>query len=199
MILSNYSPKTIRLEGKSKMTWNIDPQHSEIGFSVRHMMISKVRGQFRTFEGTFDVNPDNPAASSISGKIDVTTIDTNEEQRDAHLRSADFFDVENHPTMNFKSTRIERQSRGQYKVYGDLTIKGITREVSFDVTDEGRSQDPWGNQRWGVSATAQINRKDFGLTWNVALETGGWLVSDEITITAEVQLVLESETESVLA
>jgi polyisoprenoid-binding protein YceI len=181
------------------MTWNIDPQHSEIGFSVRHMMISKVRGQFKAFEGTFDVNPDNPVASRISGVVQVDSIDTREEQRDAHLRSADFFDVENHPQISFNSTRIERQGKGQYKVYGNLTIRGTTKEIAFDVTDEGRGQDPWGNQRWGVSATTRINRKDFGLSWNVALETGGWLVGDEITINAEMQLVFQPETEAVPA
>ena len=181
------------------MIWNIDFSHSEIGFSVRHMMISKVRGQFTSFDGNVHIGADNPANSSISGSIDVASIDTREEQRDAHLRSADFFDVDNFPKMTFQSTRIEHQSGDRYKVYGNLTIKDITREIAFDVTDEGKGQDPWGNQRWGVSAIAKINRKDFGLTWNVALETGGWLVGDEITINAEVQLVYQPELEAVLA
>jgi polyisoprenoid-binding protein YceI len=181
------------------MTWNIDTSHSEIGFSVRHMMISKVRGQFKSFEGNLYIDADNPAFSRVAGSIDVASIDTREEQRDAHLRSGDFFDVDNFPKMSFQSTRIEHQSGNRYKVYGNLTIKHITREIAFDVTDEGKGQDPWGNQRWGVSATAKINRKDFGLTWNVALETGGWLVGDEITISTEMQLVYQPELEAVPA
>jgi polyisoprenoid-binding protein YceI len=178
------------------MTWNIDPQHTQIEFSVRHMMISKVRGQFTSFEGALELNADNPAASSATGSVDVASIDTREEQRDAHLRSADFFDVENYPKLTFASTRVEPGGSGKYKVAGNLTIKDVTREVVFDVTDEGRGQDPWGNQRWGLSASTKINRKDFGLTWNVALETGGWLVGDEITITAEVQLVKQPQPEA---
>jgi polyisoprenoid-binding protein YceI len=181
------------------MTWNIDPTHSEIGFSVRHMMISKVRGQFKSFDGNLHIDAYNPANSSISGSITVASIDTREEQRDAHLRSADFFDVDNFPKMRFESTRIEHLSGNRYKVYGTLTIKDVTREIAFDVTDEGKGQDPWGNQRWGVSAITRINRKDFGLTWNVALETGGWLVGDEVTIDAAVQLVYQPELEAVPA
>ncbi len=177
------------------MTWNIDPQHTQIEFSVRHMMISKVRGQFKSFEGTLDINTDNPAASSVAGTIDVASIDTREPQRDAHLRSADFFDAEKYPKLSFRSSRLEPAGKGRYKVVGDLTIKDVTREVVFDVTDEGRAQDPWGNQRWGVSASTRLNRKDFGLTWNVALETGGWLVGDDVTITAEVELVKQVQPE----
>ncbi|MCG3211534.1 MAG: hypothetical protein FOGNACKC_05180 [Anaerolineae bacterium] len=177
------------------MTWNIDPQHTQIEFSVRHMMISKVRGQFKSFEGTLDINTDNPAASSVAGTIDVASIDTREPQRDAHLRSADFFDAEKYPKLSFRSSRIEPAGKGHYKVVGDLTIKDVTREVVFDVTDEGCAQDPWGNQRWGVSASTRLNRKDFGLTWNVALETGGWLVGDDVTITAEVELVKQVQPE----
>ena len=173
------------------MSWKIDPNHTQIEFTVKHMMLTKVRGQFESFEGTVNLDPHNPAATTVEGSIDVTSVNTRDANRDAHLRSPDFFDVEKYPKMYFRSTRVERAGRGQYKVYGNLTIKNVTREVVFDVTDEGRGQDPWGNQRLGVSATTKINRKDFGLTWNVALETGGWLVSDEITISAEVQLVQE--------
>lgn len=178
------------------MTWNIDPQHTQIEFSVRHMMISKVRGQFKSFEGAVELNPANPTASSAVGSVDVASIDTREAQRDGHLRSADFFDADKYPKLSFASRRIEPAGKGQYKVYGDLTIKDVTREVVFDVTDEGRAQDPWGNQRWGVSASAKINRKDFGLTWNVALETGGWLVGDEVTISAEVELIKQAQPEA---
>jgi polyisoprenoid-binding protein YceI len=176
------------------MQWQIDPSHSLIEFSVKHMMITTVRGQFTQFEGTLNLNPDNPAASSVEGAVDIASVDTKEAQRDAHLRSVDFFDVENHPKMSFRSTRIESRGANQYKVHGDLTIKGVTRAVVFDVADEGRGQDPWGNQRWGISASAKLSRKDFGLTWNVALETGGWLVGDEVKIAIELQAVLQAET-----
>lgn len=173
------------------MSWKIDPTHSQIEFSIRHMMISKVRGRFESFGGTFNLATRNPAAASVEGTVDVNSINTKDAQRDGHLRSGDFFDVEKYPTMSFRSTRIEPVGDGEYKVYGDLTIKDMTREVVFDVLDEGQAQDPWGNQRWGVSATTKINRKDFGLNWNVALETGGWLVGDEVTISAEAELVQE--------
>ena len=183
------------------MNWQIDPTHTSIEFSVKHMMITTVRGQFKSFAGNLHIDPSNPAASQVEGSIDVASIDTREGQRDAHLRSADFFDVENYPKMSFRSSRIEPLGANQYKVYGQLTIKDVTREVVFDVADEGRGQDPWGNQRWGISASAKISRKDFGLTWNVALETGGWLVGDEVKIAADLQLVLQqqAETETVAA
>ncbi|GAB4442835.1 MAG: YceI family protein [Anaerolineae bacterium] len=179
--------------------WTIDTQHTQVEFVVRHMMISKVRGQFKSFEGNISINPDDITQSSAVGSIDVASIDTREADRDAHLRSADFFDVENYPKMTFESTRIEPQGGDRYKVTGNLTIKDVTREIVFDVTDEGRGQDPWGNQRQGLSASAKINRKDFGLTWNVALETGGWLVGDQITINAEVQLIYQPQAEAVPA
>ena len=181
------------------MTWNIDPSHTQIEFSVRHMMIAKVRGQFSGFDGKVHLDSNNPAESWAEGTIDVNSINTRDEQRDGHLRSADFFDVENYPKMSFRSSRIESLGASQYKVYGNLTIKDVTREVVFNVADEGQAQDPWGNKRWGLSASTKINRKDFDLTWNVALETGGWLVGDEITINAEVELVYQPEAESVTA
>ena len=181
------------------MTWNIDPSHTQIEFSVRHMMIAKVRGQFESFEGKIHLNAEDPTASWAEGTVDVNSIDTKDEQRDGHLRSADFFDVETYPKMSFRSSRIESLGASQYKVYGNLTIKDVTREVVFNVADEGQAQDPWGNKRWGFSASTKISRKDFGLTWNVALETGGWLVGDEITINAEVELVYQPEAEAVSA
>lgn len=171
------------------MSWKLDPTHTQIDFSVRHMMISKVRGEFGSFDGTIDLDAENPANSTVEGTVDVASINTRDEQRDGHLRSADFFDVETYPTMHFRSNRIEGAGSGQYKVYGDLTIKDVTKEVVFDVTDEGQAQDPWGNKRWGVSASTKLNRKDFGLNWNVALETGGWLVGEEVTIAVEAELV----------
>lgn len=173
------------------MEWQIDPAHSQIEFSVKHMMITRVRGSFSSFDGTLDVNLENPEESYVEGTIDVASINTHEEDRDNHLRSDDFFDVENYPTMDFESTRIEQIGDDHYKVYGDLTIKGQTREIVWDVIHEGRGQDPWGNQRMGYTAETVINRKEFGLNWNVALETGGWLVGDKIDVTASIQAVQE--------
>ena len=183
------------------MNWQIDPSHTTIEFSVKHMMFTTVRGQFKTFEGTLSIDPNNPAASRVEGSIDVASINTGEAQRDAHLRSGDFFDVEKYPQMSFRSSRIESLGGNQYKVYGQMTIKDVTREVVFDVTDVGQGQDPWGNQRRGISAETKLNRKDFGLTWNVALETGGWLVGDEIKVSVDLQLVGQEqpETEAVAA
>ena len=177
------------------MKWQIDPSHSTIEFSVKHMMFTTVRGQFKTFSGDLTIDPANPAQSYAEGSIDVASITTGEEQRDAHLRSGDFFDMEKYPQMSFRSSRIESLGGSMYKVYGQMTIKDVTREVVFDVTDEGQGQDPWGNQRRGISAETKLNRKDFGLTWNVALETGGWLVGDEIKVSVELQLVGQEQPE----
>jgi polyisoprenoid-binding protein YceI len=173
------------------MAWEIDPAHSQIEFSVKHMMITRVRGRFGSFDGTLDLDLENPEESHVEGTIDVAGIDTNEEDRDKHLRSEDFFDAENYPQMKFRSTRIERIGEDHYAVYGDLTIKDQTRQIEWDVIHEGSGQDPWGNQRLGFTAETRINRKDFNLNWNVALETGGWLVGDEIDVTASVQAVQE--------
>lgn len=175
------------------MTWTIDPSHSAVEFSVKHMMFATVRGRFNKFSGTVDLNEANPTQSKVEGQIEVASIDTGEANRDTHLRSADFFDVDNYPLMTFRSTRIEPAGQDQYKVTGDLTIKDVTRPVTFDVTETGRGKDPWGNQRVGVSADTTLNRKDFGLNWNVALETGGWLVGDQIKIHAELELVKQAE------
>jgi len=178
------------------MNWQIDPTHTSIEFSVKHMMFTTVRGQFRSFDGNLSIDPHNPTNSRVEGSIDVASIDTGEEQRDAHLRSGDFFDVENYPKMFFRSTRIEPLGANQYKVYGEMTIKDVTREIVFHIADEGQGQDPWGNQRRGISAETKLNRKDFGLTWNVALETGGWLVGDEIKVSIELQLVAQEQPEA---
>ena len=178
------------------MKWQIDPSHSTIEFSVKHMMFTTVRGQFKTFEGNLTIDSTNPAQSYTEGSIDVASITTGEDQRDAHLRSGDFFDVEKYPQMSFRSNRIESLGGNRYKVYGQMTIKEVTREMVFDVTDEGQGQDPWGNQRWGISAETKLNRKDFGLTWNVALETGGWLVGDEIKVSVDLQLVGQEQPEA---
>jgi polyisoprenoid-binding protein YceI len=171
-------------------TWNIDPAHSAAEFKVRHMMISNVKGQFAKVTGVLNFDESDVTKSYVEAAIDATSINTREEQRDAHLKSADFFHVEQHPTLSFKSTHIRQKRDGELTVAGDLIIRGTTRNVVFTV--EGPTppaKDPWGNTRIGLAATTKVNRKDFGLTWNAALETGGILVGDEVTITLDVQFV----------
>jgi len=173
----------------AQLTYAIDPAHSAVHFSVRHMMLSNVRGEFTKLSGTVKVDSDNPANSSIDATIDTTSINTRDSQRDTHLKSADFLDVEHFPTISFRSRQIQLQQDGA-KVTGDLTIHGVTREITLDV--EGPTseiKDPWGKQRVGASATAKLSRKDFGLTWNAALETGGVMVGDEVKITIDVEAV----------
>jgi polyisoprenoid-binding protein YceI len=174
------------------MAWVIDPSHTQIEFSVKHMMISTVRGRFGKFSGTVEVDEMNPANSSVQGTVDVASVDTQDAIRDGHLRSPDFFDAAKYPTMSFRSTRIQPAGAGQFKMTGELTIKDVTHQVVFTVSDEGQNKDPWGNQRWGLSAQTTISRKDFGLVWNVALETGGVLVSEQVKINAEVQLIRQA-------
>ena len=172
-------------------TWNIDNSHTLVEFSVRHLMISTVKGRFGEVSGKVVADDADPAGAQIEATINVASIDTREAQRDAHLRSADFFDAENFPTLTFRGTRIEKAGDG-LKVTGDLTIRGTTREVVLDVTSEGRVKDPWGGERAGYSATTKIKRSDFGLTWNMALETGGVVVGDDIKIALEVELVKQA-------
>lgn len=171
------------------MIWLIDPAHSMLEFRAKHMMFTTVRGQFNKFEGKLDLDMQSPEKSQIEGSVEVNSINSGDENRDTHLRSEDFFDVENHPKMTFRSTKIERKADNEFKVQGDLTIRGTTRSITWDVEVAELGKDPWGNPRLGFSAETKLNRKDFGLNWNVALETGGWLVSDEIKILAEVQAV----------
>lgn len=171
-------------------TWNIDSVHSSAQFKVKHMMISNVKGEFTTITGSLKYDGENIANSYVEASIDATTINTRDAQRDAHLKSADFFDVEKFPALTFKSTRISKKADGELAVGGELTIHGVTRPVVFEV--EGPSapmKDPWGNTRLGLSASTRINRKDFGLTWNSTLETGGILVGDEVTISLDVQFI----------
>jgi polyisoprenoid-binding protein YceI len=171
-------------------TWNIDPIHSVAEFKVKHMMISNVKGQFTGIKGVLALDEADLANSHAEASLDAASINTRDAQRDAHLKSADFFDVEKFPVLSFQSTRISRVGDRELAVSGNLTIHGITRNVVFHV--EGPTapgKDPWGNIRVGLSATTKINRKDFGLTWNAALETGGILVGDEVTITLDVQFV----------
>jgi polyisoprenoid-binding protein YceI len=169
-------------------TWKIDPAHSQVEFAVRHMMITTVKGRFAGVEGTVTLDEANPAAADVSVRIDVASIDTREPQRDAHLRSADFFDVATFPQITFTAKGPLQRRGSEFPLVGDLTIHGVTRQVALEVTDEGRGKDPWGGERLGFSATAKIKRSDFGLTWNQALETGGVLVSDEVKIVLELQL-----------
>jgi polyisoprenoid-binding protein YceI len=170
-------------------TWNIDPSHSGVHFTVRHMVVSKVRGSFDRWQGAIDFDPQNPAASKVTVRIDAASIDTREEKRDAHLRSADFFDVEHHPALTFESKKVEKLDGNEYRVTGDLTLRGVTREVVLDAEYLGTGKDPRGNQRLGFSAQTSINRKDFGLSWNQVLEAGGVLVGEKIEIALDVQAV----------
>jgi polyisoprenoid-binding protein YceI len=172
------------------VTWKIDPAHSSAEFKVKHMMISNVKGSFNGLTGTLIEDTSNPTLSHVDATIDIGTVSTGDAQRDTHLKSADFFHHEQHPTMTFHSTSVEKKGDGEYAVAGDLTVHGITRPVIFAV--EGPSapgKDPYGNIRIGLSATTKINRKDFGLTWNAALETGGILVGEEVQITLDVQFI----------
>ena len=168
-------------------TWNVDTSHSSVGFSVRHLMVSKVRGRFGAFSGVVTISP-SPLESSLEANIDLGSIDTSDVARDEHLRGADFFDVEHFPTMTLKSTKIVEKD-GDYELTGDLTIKGVTRPVTFELEFEGIGQDPWGATKAGFSAETEINRKEWGLEWNVALEAGGVLVGEKVKIQLDVQLV----------
>jgi len=177
----------------SQVTYQIDSAHSAAHFSVRHMMISNVRGDFTKVSGTLLLDADNPANSAVEALIDAASINTREAQRDAHLKSADFFDVEKYPEMAFRSKSVEAAGDGELRVKGDLTIHGVTREVTLTV--EGptpEAKDPWGNQRIGATATTKINRKDFGLVWNVALEAGGVLVGEDIKISIDLEAIRQA-------
>lgn len=170
-------------------TWNVDPAHSTVGFVARHLMITKVRGRFTDFSGVIEVAGD-PLQSTVRADVDLSSVTTGDEGRDAHLRSADFFDTDGggSPTMSFVSTGL-KEDDGDYVLFGDLTVNGVTRQVEFTLEFEGVNTDPWGNTKAAFSAETEINRKDFGLEWNVALEGGGVLVSEKIKINLDVQLV----------
>jgi polyisoprenoid-binding protein YceI len=169
-------------------TWQIDPAHTQVEFAVKHMMITTVKGRFSDVTGEIRLDETNIANSRIDIEVNVASIDTREAQRDTHLRSGDFFDVEKFPKMTFRSTKIDG-ALDEFTLTGDLTIHGVTRPVTFDVTHEGRGKDPWGGERIGFSATGKIKRGDFGLTWNAALETGGFLVGDDVKISLDVEAV----------
>lgn len=172
--------------------WIIDAAHTTVEFSVRHMMITRTKGRFGQIEGTITGDPSDLTTATIEATIDAASIDTREPQRDAHLRSADFFDTENHPHITFKSTKIESKGGDDYTIHGDLTIRGVTRPVVLDATLDGViEKDMGGDTRLGISATGKINRSDFGLTWNVALEAGGVVVSDEVRMELHAEAVLQ--------
>jgi len=181
---------TLAIAQTSAITWNIDPAHTVAEFKVRHMMISNVKGHFGKVTGSLTLDESDLTKSKAVASIDAASIETREAQRDTHLKSPDFLHVEKFPSLSFTSTRISLLQEGELAVEGDLTIRGVTRKVIFNV--EGPTpptKDPWGYTRVGISATTKINRKDYGLTWNAALETGGILVGDEVTITLEVEFI----------
>lgn len=178
------------------MTWTIDPAHSQITFSVRHMMISNVHGRFEKFTGTINFNEQEPVKSTAEVQIDAASINTREEQRDGHLKSPDFLNAAEFPFITFKSTRVEKIDDHHGKLYGDLTIRNVTKPVVLDVEYAGTAKNPWGKTSAGFSASTQLNRKDFGLEWNMALETGGWLVGDIINVNIELEIIKQPETET---
>ena len=181
---------TATSQGTKPTQWQIDPAHSAAHFSVRHLMISNVRGEFSKLSGSVLIDSADMSRSSVEVHLETSSINTREPQRDEHLRSADFLDVANHPTMTFRSKHTVAAGPEHYKVTGDLTIRGVTKEVTFDVEGPTAAvKDPWGNVRAGINATAKINRKDFGLVWNALLEGGGVMVGDEVSITIEAELV----------
>ena len=183
----------------STTTWNVDPAHTEVGFAVRHLMISTVRGRFGKVTGTVIVDDDNPRNAKVDVTVDIASIDTRQEMRDNHLRSADFFDVAKHPTMHFVSKRIEGDPTKQFKLIGDLTIKDRTHEVTLDASLEGLVKDPWGGERAGYSLSGKLNRSDFNLLWNQVLEAGGVTVGEEVKLSIDVELVKQVATASAAA
>ena len=174
-------------------TFQIDPTHASVNFSIKHMMVAKVHGGFEKIRGTLVYDSEKLSDSKVEAEIDVASVNTREAQRDTHLKSADFFDVEKFPTITFKSTRFDKNSDGDIMVYGDLTIHGITQNVALEVEElSGEIKDPWGNTKLGISAKTKVKRKEFGLTWNAALETGGILVGDDVAITLDIEFTKQA-------
>jgi polyisoprenoid-binding protein YceI len=170
-----------------KTKWAIDPAHSSVDFSIRHMMIANVKGTFHDFSATVEADVSDLTTASIDFSVALSSIDTRNKDRDGHLLSADFFDVENYPTMQFRSTNIEKADVGEYNVTGELSLHGFTKTETLTVTFEGQGKDPWGNEKAGFSAQGTINRADYGLTWNSALETGGVLVGDKVKVNLQIE------------
>lgn len=172
-----------------KSTWKIDASHSLVEFSVKHLMIATVKGRFGQIDGHVHLDPTEITASDFDVTVDMGSIDTRDAGRDTHLKSPDFFDVEQYPTMTFRSKTITPKGDDEYTLVGDLTMHGVTKETKFDLTFEGQAKDPWGNQRVGLSATTSVNRKDFGLSWNTALETGGVMVGEKVKIEVHLEAI----------
>lgn len=177
--------------GTGAQVWVIDPAHTVVEFSVKHMMFATVRGHFGQVEGSIRLDEEEPGRSMVEVEIDAASIDTRQQDRDKHLRSADFFDVEKYPKLTFKSTRVEKVSDKEYRVTGDLTMHGVTKEVVLDVKETGRGKDPWGGDRIGFTAEGMLDRTQYGLKWNQALEAGGVLVSNSVKIQIDAQAVAE--------
>jgi polyisoprenoid-binding protein YceI len=184
---------TVAPEVTGVARWEIDPVHSEIAFSVRHMMVATVRGRFNQFQGVIEFDPAHPESGRVEVTIDAASIDTRNEQRDNHLRSPDFLDVERYPTITFVSKRIEPLGDNRFRVIGDLTLRGVTREVALEAEFLGVGKDPWGGERAGFTARTKLNRHDFGASWNVALEAGGFLVGDTLEVTLDIEAVRKPE------
>ncbi|MFZ3578720.1 YceI family protein [Virgibacillus sp. DJP39] len=176
----------------AKVKWNVDAAHSSLEFVVKHMMISKAKGVFNDFDAVIEADPDNLEDATIQFTVDIASIDTRKKERDEHLRSGEFFDVENHPKMTFAATDIKKKSDSNYDVTGELTIRGTKKPVTFDVEYEGSGKDPWGQEVAGFSGSTKISRKEFGLTWNAALETGGVMIGDEVKINIEIEAIKEA-------
>jgi polyisoprenoid-binding protein YceI len=172
--------------------WEIDGVHSSVGFTVRHMVVAKVHGAFTKWGGTLELDPDQLTASKVDITIDAASIDTRDEKRNAHLKSADFLDVEKQPNITFKSKLVEKKGSDAFRMMGDLTIRGVTRDVVLDVEYGGRAKDPWGGERMGFTAKGKIDRKEFGAKWNAALEAGGFVVGDTVDINIEIEAVKKS-------
>ncbi len=177
-------------------TWNIDTAHSSIGFSIRHMVVAKVRGRFGRWSSQLTLDPQDLTRSRVTAEIDASSIDTGVSDRDNHLRSADFFDVERFPSLRFESTKVEKVSSDRYRVHGDMTIRDVTRPIVLELEHGGQAKDPWGNQRAVFNATTSLSRGEFGLKWNQALEAGGVLVGDRVEIELEVQAVQAAATKA---
>ena len=178
-----------RTASNTTTTWSIDPAHSNVEFAVKHLMISTVKGRFGINSGALQLNEADPSKTSVEIEIDAASVDTRQEQRDTHLRSADFFDTAQHPKIVFRSTRVDGDTSGDFTITGDLTIKNITRPVTLKAEFEGEGRDPWGGDRLGFSAEGKINRKEFDQTWNQALEAGGWVVGDDIKLRIDAEFV----------
>jgi polyisoprenoid-binding protein YceI len=171
------------------VAWEIDPAHSEATFSVKHMMFATVRGHFNVLSGKLHIDEEHPENSWVEAQVDAGSVDTRDEKRDAHLRSPDFFDAAHYPTLTFKSTKVEKVAGNQYKVLGDLTMHGVTKPVVFNAEYNGQGKNPWGLQVAGLSAKTKVNRKDWDLNWNAALESGGVLVSEDVNIEIDLEAV----------